>query len=189
MITSNGSEEKKQTGDKKKRLKFSARLKIKAIYQTTYLRYHSPTVRIIDRASTGVIIVIVHRGVALEAYWIMPTLLLFFSGALAQFLVPERASLSDDDDTNLHYDLYLLSVRIPFTLDGGVRTPTTSEGSTEATICIEKQHPASLSRPHPSARDSSLSANHTCTTSITLERPIGKIFHFLPIGPFFMMTS
>ena len=52
----------------------------------------------------------------------MPTLLLFFSGALAQFLVPGRASLSNDDDTNLHYYLYLLSVRIPFTLDGGVRT-------------------------------------------------------------------
>ena len=53
----------------------------------------------------------------------MPTLLLFFSGALAQFLVPGRASLFNDDDTNIHYHLYLLSVRIPFTLDGGVRTP------------------------------------------------------------------
>ena len=45
-----------------------------------------------------------------------------FSGALAQFLVPGRASLFNDDDTNIHYHLYLLSVRIPFTLDGGVRT-------------------------------------------------------------------
>ena len=52
----------------------------------------------------------------------MPTLLQFFSGALAQFLVPGRASLFNDDDTTIHYYLYLLSVRIPFTLDGGVRT-------------------------------------------------------------------
>lgn len=34
---------KKQTGDKKKRLKFPDRLKIKARYQPTYLRNHGPT--------------------------------------------------------------------------------------------------------------------------------------------------
>ena len=46
----------------------------------------------------------------------MPTLLLF-SGALAQF--PGELH---DDDSNIHYYLYLLSARIPNTRDGGIRT-------------------------------------------------------------------
>ena len=36
--------------------------------------------------------------------------------------VPGCASLSNDDDTNIHYYLYVLSARIPFTCDGGIRT-------------------------------------------------------------------